>query len=413
MKRRVVITGLGVVTSLSCQVEDLFARVLKCESGIHLLKVFDTSRFEVRIGGDVWDWNPTGQIEHRELKRLDRFSQFALVAAQDAVADSGIDFSQEHPYRCGVILGSGIGGLNEIEDQLHRLIQKGPDRVSPLTIPKLMLNAAGGNISIKYGIRGPNYTVATACASANNAIGDALKTIQHGDADVMISGGTEAAITPMGLSGFQNMKALSYRNDEPHRASRPFDRDRDGFVMSEGAGIVVMEELEHAKKRGARIYCEVLGFGASGDAGHITQPDPEGAGAARAMRGAFEDAGLPLDSVDYINAHGTSTPLGDKAETAAIKRVFGDHARKVSISSTKSQLGHSLGASGGIELVLTVKAIERQVCPPTANLENPDPDCDLDYTPLQPKERRIDVALSNSFGFGGHNATILVGTLRK
>jgi 3-oxoacyl-[acyl-carrier-protein] synthase II len=412
MKRRVVITGLGVVTSLSCQVEDLFARVLACESGIHLLKIFDTSRYDVRFGGDVWDWNPTSHIEHREMKRLDRFSQFAMVAAQDAVAESGIDFSKEQPYRCGVILGSGIGGLNEIEDQLHRLIQKGPDRVSPLTIPKLMLNAAGGNISIKYGIRGPNYTVATACASANNAIGDALKTIQYGDADIMISGGTEAAITPMGLSGFQNMKALSFRNDEPHRASRPFDRDRDGFVMSEGAGIIVMEELEHAKKRGARIYCEVLGFGASGDAGHITQPDPEGAGAARAMIGAFEDASVPLTEVDYINAHGTSTPLGDKAETAAIKRVFGDHAKNVSISSTKSQLGHSLGASGGIELVLTVKAIEKQVVPPTANLENPDPECDLDYTPLQPKERKINVALSNSFGFGGHNATVLVGKLR-
>lgn len=413
MKRRVVITGLGVVTSLSCQVEDLFARVLACESGIHLLKVFDTERYDVRFGGDVWDWNPTSHIEHREMKRLDRFSQFAMVAAQDAVTDSGIDFSKEQPYRCGVILGSGIGGLNEIEDQLQRLILKGPNRVSPLTIPKLMLNAAGGNISIKYGIRGPNYTVATACASANNAMGDALKTIQHGDADIMISGGTEAAITPMGLSGFQNMRALSFRNDEPHRASRPFDRDRDGFVMSEGAGIVVMEELEHAKKRGARIYCEVLGFGASGDAGHITQPDPEGAGAARAILGAFEDAQVALDEVDYINAHGTSTPLGDKAETAAIKRVFGEHAKKVSISSTKSQLGHSLGASGGIELVLTVKAIEKQVVPPTANLENPDPDCDLDYTPLKPKERKIDVALSNSFGFGGHNATMLVGKLRS
>jgi 3-oxoacyl-[acyl-carrier-protein] synthase II len=412
MKRRVVITGLGVVTSLSCQVNDLFARVLACESGIHLLKIFDTSRYDVRFGGDVWDWSPTSHIEHREMKRLDRFSQFAMVAAQDAVTDSGLDFTKEQPYRCGVILGSGIGGLNEIEEQLHRLIQKGPDRVSPLTIPKLMLNAAGGNISIKYGIRGPNYTVATACASANNAIGDALKTIQHGDAEIMISGGTEAAITPMGLSGFQNMKALSFRNEEPHRASRPFDRDRDGFVMSEGSGIIVMEELEHAKKRGARIYCEVLGFGASGDAGHITQPDPEGAGAARAMKGAFEDAGVPLDSVDYINAHGTSTPLGDKAETAAIKRVFGEHAKKVSISSTKSQLGHSLGASGGIELVLTVKAIEHQVVPPTANLENPDPACDLDYTPLKPKERKIAIALSNSFGFGGHNATVLVGQLQ-
>jgi 3-oxoacyl-[acyl-carrier-protein] synthase II len=293
------------------------------------------------------------------------------------------------------------------------LLTKGPDRVSAFTIPKLMLNAAGGNISIRYGMRGPNYTVATACASATNAMGDAFKTIQYDDADIMITGGTEAAITPMGVSGFQNMKALSTRNDDPPRASRPFDRDRDGFVMSEGAGILVFEELEHAKRRGARIYAEVLGFGASGDAGHITSPDEHGTGAARAMENALRDGKLNPDAIDYINAHGTSTPLGDKAETQAIKRVFGDHAKDLSVSSTKSALGHSLGASGGIEAVITIKAVGAQIAPPTINLDNPDPDCDLDYTPNVPKERRIDAAMSNSFGFGGHNASIIFGKLKN
>jgi 3-oxoacyl-[acyl-carrier-protein] synthase II len=281
-----------------------------------------------------------------------------------------------------------------------------------LTIPKLMLNAAGGTISIKYGMRGPNWTVATACASATNAIGDAFKAIQHDDADIMITGGTEAAMTPMGISGFQNMRALSLRNDDPQRASRPFDADRDGFVLSEGAGILIFEELEHAKKRGAKIYGEVLGFGASGDAGHITQPDEQGAGAARAMSEALQDAELDPTAMHYINAHGTSTPLGDKAETKALKGVFGEHAQSINVSSTKSHLGHSLGASGGIELVITMKAIETSVCPPTINLENPDPECDLNYTPNEPHERRIETAMSNSFGFGGHNASVVVGALR-
>ncbi len=344
MKRRVVVTGLGVVTPLSCQVRDLWRRILSGESGIHPIKLFDTTDFKVKFGGDVHDWDPSEYITAKDLKRLDRFTQFAMVAGTDAVNDAGIDFQSTQPFRSGVILGSGIGGLSEIEAQVEKLIAKGPDRVSALTIPKLMLNAAGGNLSIKYGIRGPNYTVATACASATNAIGDALKAIQHADADVMITGGTEAALTPVSLAGFQNMKALSSRNEQPSAASRPFDIDRDGFVLSEGAGILVLEELEHAKSRGANIYCEVVGFGASADAGHITQPDPEGTGAARAMSAALEDARLNPDEVDYINAHGTSTPLGDLAETMAIKAVFGTAARTVSISSTKSQLGHSLGA---------------------------------------------------------------------
>lgn len=408
MKRRVVITGLGVVTSLSCKVDDLWDRVLAGESGIHELKLFDNSKFKVKFSGDVWDWNPVEYISPKESKRIERFSQFALVAGTDAVVDSGIDFSAEDSFRCGVILGTGIGGLQEIETQVERLLHKGPDRVSALTIPKLMLNAAGGNISIKYGLRGPNYTVATACASATNAIGDALKAIQYDEADVMITGGTEAAITPMGISGFANMRALSERHDDPTRASRPFDADRDGFVMSEGAGILVFEELEHAKARGANILAEVRGFGASGDAGHITQPDEQGTGAARAMSSALRDGSINPEDVDYINAHGTSTPLGDKAETRAIKNVYGDHASKLSISSTKSQLGHSLGASGGIELVLSVRAMQRSVIPPTINLDTPDPDCDLDYTPNTPKERAVNVAMSNSFGFGGHNASVII-----
>ena len=411
MKRRVVVTGLGVVTSLACNVDELFRRLLAGESGVHTLRLFDTSEFKVKFAGDVYEWDPSDYIDKKEVKRIDRFTQFALVAGVDAVRDSGLDFSKEESFRCGVILGSGIGGLHEIETQMDRLLNKGPDRVSAMTIPKLMLNAAGGNLSIRYGIRGPNYTVATACASATNAIGDAFKAIQYDDADVMISGGTEAAVTPMGVSGFQNMKALSMRNDDPPRASRPFDLDRDGFVMSEGAGILVLEELEHARQRGARIYGEVLGFGASGDGGHITKPDEHGHGAAKAMSSALRDAQVNTADMDYINAHGTSTLLGDKAETRAVKTVFGEHARSLSISSTKSQLGHSLGASGGIEMVATLKTIEQRVIPPTINLETPDPDCDLDYTPNQPRERDVRIAMSNSFGFGGHNASVIVGQL--
>jgi len=423
MTRRVVVTGLGCVTSLACQADELFKRLLNGESGIHPLRIIDTERFKVKFGGDVYDWEPErwpaafvekpdSFTEKKEIKRLDRFSQFAMVAGHEAVVDSGIDFSKEEKSRCGVILGSGIGGLHEIEEGCFKLYDKGPDRVSPFVVPKMMLNAAGGNLSIRYGLRGINYSVATACASANNAIGDALLTIQRGSADVLVTGGTESAITQMGLAGFQNMKALSTRNDDPPRASRPFDAERDGFVLSEGAGLLILEELEHAQKRGARIYCELMGFGASADAGHITQPDDQGTGAARAMSDALADAKLNASEIGYINAHGTSTPLGDKAETQAIKRVFGEHAKSVSISSTKSQLGHSLGASGGIEMVVTVKALAQGVIPPTINLTNPDPACDLDYTPNTARERRFNYAMSNSFGFGGHNASVIVGRVR-
>lgn len=412
MKRRVVVTGLGVVTSLSCKVEDLWTRLLAGESGVHPLTILDTTPFKVKFGGDVASWNPETYIDKKEMKRVDRFSQFALVGAADAIVDSGLDLQREDLEAIGVILGSGIGGLNEIEEQVVKLIERGPDRVSPFTVPKMMLNAGGANISMRWGFRGPNYSVATACASANNAMGDAYRSIQSGESKVMITGGSEAAITKMGLAGFQNMKALSTRNDAPAKASRPFDSDRDGFVLSEGAGILVMEDYEHAKARGAKIHCEVLGFGCSADAGHITQPDEQGSGAMLAMKRSLADGAINPAEVDYINAHGTSTPLGDLAETNAIKRVFGDHARSVSISSTKSSLGHSLGASGGIEAVVTIKAIASGVVPPTINLDNPDQGCDLDYTANQPRERRIRTAMSNSFGFGGHNASILFGQIR-
>lgn len=409
MNRRVVVTGLGAVTSLSLKVEDLWQRVLKGESGIHSLRLFDTTHFKVKFAGDIHDWSATGYISPKDEKRIDRFAQFAIVAGTDAVRDSGLDFEREDRFRCGVVLGSGIGGLHEIEAQVGRLLEKGPDKVSAFTIPKLMVNAGSGHVSILYGLRGPNTAVATACASAANAIGDALRVIQRDEADIMITGGAEAAITPMGIAAFANMRALSERNAEPQRASRPFDAGRDGFVLSEGAGLLVIEELNHATARGAKIYGELLGYGASADGGHITQPDEQGTGAARAMDRALVDAKIDPATIGYINAHGTSTPLGDVAETTAIKRVFGDHARRLSVSSTKSQLGHLLGASGGVELIFSLLALRDSLIPPTINLDQPDPLCDLDYTPNQARERRLSAAMSNSFGFGGHNASIVVG----
>ncbi|MCY3012169.1 MAG: beta-ketoacyl-ACP synthase II [Planctomycetota bacterium] len=411
MRRRVVVTGLGCVTPLSCDVAELWKAVLDGKSGIHPLSIIDTTHHKVRFGGDVANFDPGTAVEPKEIKRLDRFTLFAMYAAYHAVRDCGIEFSKEDATRCGVILGSGIGGLNEIEEQMFRLFSKGPDRVSPFTIPKMMLNAAGGNIAIHYGLQGPNFAVATACASSNNAMGDALKAIQYDDADVMITGGTEAAITAMGVSGFANMKALSTRNDAPEKASRPFDADRDGFVLSEGCGVLIFEEYEHAKRRGARIYCEILGYGGSCDAGHITAPDEQGRGAGRAMSNALRDAKINASDVDYINAHGTSTPLGDKAETVAVKNVFGESARSVAISSTKGHLGHALGASGSIEMILSILACYDGVIPPTINLDTPDPSCDLDFTPHQPRNRKVRIAMNNSFGFGGHNATMICGRL--
>jgi len=412
MKRRAVVTGLGVVTSLGCRVEELWTRICNGESGVHTIQGFDASAFRSRISGELVDWTPDGYIEAKDVKRLDRFVQFGLVSGMDAVRDSGIDFSLCDPWRCGVILGTGIGGLREIEIQHTRLRDKGADKISAFTIPKLMPNAASGQLSILYGLRGPSEAVSTACASATNAIGNALRLIQRDEVDTVITGGTEAVVTPLGIGAFAAMRALSERNDDPPHASRPFDADRDGFVLSEGAGVMVVEELEHAKSRGARIYCELVGYGASADAGHITQPDKDGVGAGYAMRMALKDAGLNAGDIGYINAHGTSTPLGDQAETAAIKSVFGEHARTVSVSSTKSQLGHLLGASGGVELVLTILALCRGVIPPTINYTTPDPLCDLDYTPNQGRERKIKAAMSNSFGFGGHNGSLVVAELR-
>ena len=409
MKRRVVVTGWGILTSLSCEVEDCWNRVVNGESGIHEIKLCDVSDIKVTIGGDLYDWSCRDLVGSKEEKKLDRFSQFAIVGAEDAMKSSGLDLESEADLtRFGSVIGSGIGGMATITEQMERLILKGPGRVSPLTIPKLMLNAGGGNIAIRYGLRGPNYSVATACASAANAMGNSLAHIQNGTCDLMVTGGSEAAMTRMGVSAFANMKALSKRIDAPTKASRPFDLDRDGFVFSEGAGILIFEELDRAKARGAEILAEVAGFGTTCDAGHITSPNEQGVGAAEAMQAALDDAGLNPEDIDYINAHGTSTPLGDKAETRAIKSVFKDHAHKVSISSSKSQLGHSLGASGGIELILAIKALREGVVPPTINLDTPDPDCDLDYTPNQPKERDLTYAMSNSFGFGGHNASVIV-----
>jgi 3-oxoacyl-[acyl-carrier-protein] synthase II len=418
MNRRVVVTGIGAVTALGLKFEELWRRVLAGESGIGRIKLFDTAGgdmtgrpFKVNFAGEIYGWPPPGYISTKDEKRIDRFAQFSLVAGIDAVQDSGIDFEREDTFRCGVIIGSGVGGITEMEEQLIRLVAKGPDRVSAFCIPKLMVNAGSGHVSIQYKLRGMNTAVATACASAANAIGDALAAIRHNVADVMITGGSEAAITRMGIAGFSNMRALSERNDAPQKASRPFDADRDGFVLAEGAGILVLEELEHAKKRGARIYAELVGYGASADGGHITQPDEEGTGAAKAMELALRDARLDASAIGYINAHGTSTPLGDAAETHAIKRIFGDHAYKLSVSSTKSQLGHLLGASGGVELIISILALRDGVIPPTINYDTPDPKCDLDYTPNKPRERRFTAAMSNSFGFGGHNASLIVARL--
>ena len=411
MARRVVVTGLGVVTALGCEVAEFWDAICAGKSGIAPLRRFDCSTFKVSFGGELPTFDAAQHLGllDKEVKRMDRFVQFAMVAADKAIKSSGIDFSKGDPYRYGTLIGSGIGGLNEIEQQHSTLFDRGPSRVSPFMIPKLMVNAASGNVSVQWHLKGPNSAVATACASATNAIGDAFKLIQHDMADVMVTGGSEAAITPMGLSGFARMQALSTRNDSPQTASRPFDRDRDGFVMAEGAGVVILEEYEYARKRGAPILAEVLGYGMSADGTHMTAPCPEGQGASHAMSFSLRDAKLNPDEIQYVNAHGTSTPLGDKAETLAIKNVFQEHAKKFAVSSTKSQLGHLLGASGGVEFVISALALRDQVAPPTINLENPDPDCDLDYVPNSARNMKLNRVMTNSFGFGGHNACLVLG----
>ncbi len=369
----------------------------------------DPSAYPVRFGGECSKFNVTEYgVEAREAKRLDRFAQFGIAASVSAVKDAGIDFTKHDPFRAGVLIGSGIGGIETLQEQNKVLIERGVSRVSPFTVPRLMVNAASGNVSIIFGIHGPNTAVATACATGSNAIGDAGRFIQHDMADVMIAGGSEAALCELGLASFCAARALSTRNEEPAKASRPWDKDRDGFVMAEGAGVVILEELEHAKRRGAKIYAELVGYGMSGDACHITAPHEDGKGAAHAMRLALKDASVNPDQVDYINAHGTSTSLGDLAETKAIKAVYASYAPKLAVSSTKSQLGHLLGASGGIECIFTAMSLHQNMIPPTINLDNPDEGCDLDYVPHKAREKKVSIAMSNSFGFGGHNASLLL-----
>ncbi|MFP4354700.1 MAG: beta-ketoacyl-ACP synthase II [Phycisphaerae bacterium] len=410
-KRRIVLTGLGTVNPLAKTTEGFWQALMDVRSGIDQIKRFDASQFTSQIGGEVKDFEGVVSelVDPRESKRMDRFAQFAVQSAIEAVADSQLDFEKEDRSRCGVIIGSGIGGLQELETQHQRMLAKGPSRVSPFTVPKLMVNAGSGNVSIVWKLMGPNTSVVTACASAASAIGEAMRYLQRGECDVVITGGSEAALTPIGLASFCALKGLSTRNDDPTHASRPFDKDRDGFLLAEGAGVVILETLEHARARDAKIYGELIGFGSSGDGYHITAPDPEGRGASQAMRAALADGEVNPDDVDYINTHGTSTELGDVAETGAIKKVFGDYAHNgLMVSSTKSLTGHLLGASGGVELIACAKAIETGVLPCTANLDNPDEACDLDYIPNTPREKKIDIALSNSFGFGGHNACLLL-----
>ena len=410
-RRRVVITGLGCVTALAESADGLFAALCEGKSGVSNIESFDVSTYPVRFGGEVKTFDATKYIDYRESKRMDRFSQFAVAAAVQAVNDSGLDFSKEDVSRVGVIVGTGIGGIQEIEQQHIKLLDKGVRQVSPFTVPKLMANAGCGNIAIRYGLRGPNFCVVSACASSNHAIGEAFYNIVYGRSDIVITGGAEAAISPVGLASFCAARSLSIRNDDPQRASRPFDKDRDGFVLAEGSGIIILEEESHAKKRGAKIYAELLGYGATDDGYHITAPPPDGEGAARAMELAIADAGLEKEKIDYINAHGTSTELNDIAESIAIKTVFGEHAYKLAISSTKSCLGHLLGATGAVELIACVKAITESIIPPTINLDNQDERCDLkmDYVPLKAREVKVDFALSNSLGFGGHNACLVIG----
>jgi 3-oxoacyl-[acyl-carrier-protein] synthase II len=413
MTRRVVITGMGTVNPLSSDIKSYWRELLAGKSGVTAIEQLDTTPFKVKFGGEVKGFEPEKLLDVKLARRLDRYAQFALVAAKTAVADSGIDFSKEDAYRCGVIFGTGTGGLSEFETQMRRLVEDGPTRVSPFVVPKMIVNAASGNLSIEFGLCGPNTSVATACSSAAHAIGDAFRTIQYGYADVMMTGGAEAAITQMGLSGFIQARALSTRNDSPQTASRPFDKDRDGFVLGEGAGVFIIEELERAKKRGAKIYAELLGVGNTADAYHITGPHPDGKGAAMSMRLAIRDAKLDLADVDYVNAHGTSTPLGDVAETKALKELFGpERSRRVPISSTKSMTGHLLGASGAVELIACIMSIQTGAIHPTINYTTPDPDCDLDYVPNTAREVRVRHAISNSFGFGGHNCTLVVGAAR-
>ncbi len=405
-KRRVVVTGVGAITPIGNTLEETWEAICKGESGIGEITRFDASDFPTRIAAEVKDFNPENYIDKKEIKKMDTFIHYAIGASIMALDNSGLQISENNSHRIGVIIGCGMGGLSAIEHYHKVLLDKGPRRVSPFFVPMIITNLAAGQVSMYLGARGPNSCTTTACAAASHAIGDAFKIIQRGDADGMITGGTEAVITPLAVAGFSSLRALSTRNEDPKRASRPFDKNRDGFVMGEGAGILILEELETAKKRGARIYAEIVGYGMSGDAYHMTMPDPEARGVVRCIKMALADAGLRPEEVEYINAHGTSTPYNDKHETLAIKQVFGEHAYKLAVSSTKSMTGHLLGAAGGIEGIFTVLSIYHSILPPTINYETPDPECDLDYVPLYARNCKVRVALSNSFGFGGTNATL-------
>ncbi|MCB0272099.1 MAG: beta-ketoacyl-ACP synthase II [Bdellovibrionales bacterium] len=408
MRRRVVITGTGLVTPLGLGKHANWQALMEAKSGVGRTASFDVSAFASQISAEVRNFVPEDHIEHKALKQMDRFTQFGVVAAKEALQESGLIITDENATRVGTLVGTGIGGLSALEETHRTLLEKGPRRVSPFFIPKMIANLASGQISMMTGAKGPNLCVVTACTTGTHSIGEAAKIIMRDDADVMIAGGTEASITPLSVGGFSAMKALSTRNDEPLKASRPFDRDREGFVIGEGAGVVVLEELEHAKKRGATILAEVIGYGLSSDAYHISAPAPDGAGAVQCMQHALKDAQISPTDIGYINAHGTSTQLNDKFETMAIKKVFGDHAKKLKISSTKSMTGHLLGGAGGVEAVYCVLMLQNQTVAPTVNLENPDPECDLDYVPNTAQQHQFDFALSNSFGFGGTNGTLIL-----
>jgi len=408
MGRRVVITGYGVISPIGIGADDFWNSLVSGKSGISRISTFDTSQFSTQIGAEVKNFQPEKYIDKKKIRKMDRFSQLAFAAAKIAIEDAKLDMKKEDPFRVGVIVGSGIGGLSTVAAEHKVLLEKGPRRVSPFMIPMLITNIAAGEIAIAHNIQGPNYSLSSACATSNHTIGDALRLIHYGDADVIIAGGSEAAVTPLGLAGFCSARALSTRNDDPEHASRPFDKERDGFVMGEGAGIVILELLEHALSRGVTIRAELIGYGATNDAYHITAPSPDGRSAARAMSNALADGGVKPEEVDYINAHGTSTPLNDKVETFAVKKVFGDYAYKIPISSSKSMIGHLLGAAGVVELIATILSMEKEMLPPTINYEFPDPECDLDYVPNKARPKKINVALSNSLGFGGHNATLAV-----
>lgn len=408
VKKRVVVTGMGAVTPIGIGKDDFWQALLAGKSGITTVSRFDASEYSTQIAGEVKDFDPANYMDKKEARRMDRCTQFALAGATMAIKDSGLDLEAEDRDRIGTIIGTGIGGMETLHDQYKVLFEKGPNRISPFFVPMMIANMSSGQVSITFGLRGPCMCVVTACATATNSIGEAFRIIQHGDADVMVTGGTEATISPAALAGFCSMKALSSRNDAPEKASRPFEKDREGFVMGEGSGVVVIESLEHALARGAHIYAELVGYGSNADAFHITAPAPEGAQAAKCMALAIKDAGVSPSVVDYINAHGTSTPLNDKNETLAIKSLFGEHAYKLAISSTKSMTGHLLGAAGGIEFIAASLTVQNDIIHPTINYETPDPDLDLDYVPNQARKKVVNYALSNSFGFGGHNATLLV-----